>query len=140
MENQNQIFRQKSLDQISSPEQLHDYLHVTNPTVWLALAAVALLLVGLLIWTSVASVDSFASATATVNDGSMVIRIDDPDMAKTIESGMKVLVGDTSAKVGSVGHKEDGSVFAVAETTLEDGTYAAKVVLRQIQVLKLLFN
>ena len=45
-QNQNQIFRQKSLDQISSPEQLHDYLHVTNPTVWLALAAVILLLVG----------------------------------------------------------------------------------------------
>ena len=29
----NQIFRQKSLDQISSPEQLHDYLRVPNPTI-----------------------------------------------------------------------------------------------------------
>lgn len=136
----NQIFRQKSLDQISSPEQLHDYLHVTNPTIWLALAAVVLLLVGLLIWSSVAKVDSFASASATVNDGSMVIRIDNPDMAKTIKSGMKVLVGDTSTKVASVGHDADGTMFAVAETTLEDGTYSAKVVLRQTQVLSLLFN
>ena len=136
----NQIFRQKSLDQISSPEQLHDYLQVTNPTIWLALAAVILLLAGLLVWSSVARVDSFASATATVNSGSMVIRIDDPEMAKTIKSGMKVLVGDTSAKVASVGHDEDGTMFAVAETILEDGTYSAKVVLGQTQVLKLLFN
>ena len=140
MENQNQIFRKKSLDQISSPEQLHDYLHVTNPTVWLALAAVVLLLVGLLIWTSTASVDSFASATATVKDGSMVLRIDDPELGKTLQSGMKVLVGDTSAKLTSVGHNADGSVFGVAQTTLADGTYDAKVVLRQTQVLSLLFN
>ena len=26
-----QIFRKKSLDRLSSPEQLNDYLHVTSP-------------------------------------------------------------------------------------------------------------
>ena len=140
MDNQNQIFRQKSLDQISSPEQLHDYLHVTNPTVWLALAAVILLLVGCLIWVSAASNDVFASATATVNDGSMVIQIDDPNMAKTVKSGMKVLVSDTSVKVDSVGHNEDGTTFAVADTMLADGSYPARVVLGQGQVIRLLFN
>ena len=136
----NQLFRKKSLDQISSPEQLHDYLHVTNPTVWLILAAIILLLVGCLIWSSVATIDTFASATATVNDGSMVIKIDDPNLEKMIKSGMKVAVGDTTAKVTSVGHSANGSTFAVAETTLENGTYDAKVVLRQTQVLSLLFN
>ena len=142
MENQsqNQIFRQKSLDQISSPEQLHDYLHVTNPTVWLILAAVALLLIGAVIWSSVASVDSFASATATVKGGTMTIRVDDTDLAKNIESGMKVLVGDGSTKVASVRHDSNGTMFAVAQTTLDDGTYDAKIVLRKTQVLSLLFN
>ena len=38
----NQIFRKESLDQISSPEQLNDYLRVTNPAVWLVLTAVIL--------------------------------------------------------------------------------------------------
>ena len=142
MENQsqNQIFRQKSLDQISSPEQLHDYLHVTNPTVWLILAAVALLLIGAVIWSSVASVDSFASATATVKGGTMTIRVDDTDLAKNIESGMKVLIGDGSTKVASVGRDSNGTMFAVAQTTLDDGTYDAKIVLRKTQVLSLLFN
>ena len=49
----NQVFRKKSLEQISSPEQLNDYLRVTNPAVWLLLTAVILLLVGVLIWSSV---------------------------------------------------------------------------------------
>ena len=52
----NQIFRKESLDQISSPEQLNDYLRVTNPAVWLVLTAVILLLAGMLLWASVASI------------------------------------------------------------------------------------
>ncbi len=29
------IFRKKSLDKLSSPEQLNDYIKVTNPGVWI---------------------------------------------------------------------------------------------------------
>ena len=35
-----QIFRKKSLDRISSPEQLNDYIRVANPGIWMILAAV----------------------------------------------------------------------------------------------------
>ena len=42
------IFRKKSIDRISSPEALNDYLRVTTPTFWLILAAIILLLVGFL--------------------------------------------------------------------------------------------
>ena len=41
------IFRKKTLDRISSPEQLTDYLRVTNPGIWLVLATVVLLLAGI---------------------------------------------------------------------------------------------
>lgn len=43
------LFRQSSMDRIRSPEQLNDYLRVTHPGVWVLLAAVAVLLAGLLI-------------------------------------------------------------------------------------------
>ena len=36
------IFRKKSLDRITSPEALGDYLHVTSPTVWLRAVAIAM--------------------------------------------------------------------------------------------------
>ncbi|MBR6332386.1 MAG: hypothetical protein IKR78_04560, partial [Dehalococcoidales bacterium] len=55
----NPIFRKKSVEHISSPEQLNDYLHVTNLSVWLLLIAVAILLVGLLIWGGFAYITSF---------------------------------------------------------------------------------
>ena len=38
-----QIFRKKSLDRISSPEQLNDYIRVANPGIWMILAAVIIL-------------------------------------------------------------------------------------------------
>ena len=136
----NQLFRQKSLDQISSPEQLHDYLHVTNPTIWLVYLAIILLVLGYLLWSSFAATDSFAVATADVSDGVMVIRLHDPQMADSVKNGMKVLVSDTSVKISSVGHDPDDTLFAVAETDLADGTYDARVVLGQTEIFRLLFS
>ena len=34
-----QIFRKKSLDRISSPEQLNDYIRMANPGIWMILTA-----------------------------------------------------------------------------------------------------
>ena len=44
------IFRQKSIDKVSSPEKLDDYIRVTKPSVWMTLAAVGVLLVGTIVW------------------------------------------------------------------------------------------
>ena len=44
------IFRQKSIDRISSPEQLHDYIKVSSPGAWLVLVAIIIFLVGALVW------------------------------------------------------------------------------------------
>ncbi len=52
------LFRKKSMERVSSPEQLNDYIRVTTPSVWLALAAVALLLVGMIAWSTFATVDA----------------------------------------------------------------------------------
>ena len=49
MENSS-IFRQKSIDKVSSPEKLDDYIRVTTPSVWVTLLAIVLLLVGAIIW------------------------------------------------------------------------------------------
>ena len=46
----NSIFRQKSIDRISSPEKLDDYIRVTTPSVWIVLASIVILLVGTIVW------------------------------------------------------------------------------------------
>ena len=44
------IFREKSLKRVSSPEALNDYIRVTTPSVWIVLAALVILLCGMLAW------------------------------------------------------------------------------------------
>ena len=39
-DNTQTVFRKKTLDRIASPEQLTDYLRVTNPGIWVVLGAV----------------------------------------------------------------------------------------------------
>ena len=46
----NNIFRKKSIDKVSSPEKLDDYIRVTTPGVWIVLIAIVLLLIGAVIW------------------------------------------------------------------------------------------
>ena len=44
------IFRKKSLERVTSPEQLNDYIKVTTPSVWIILAATLILIIGVLVW------------------------------------------------------------------------------------------
>ena len=134
------LFRKESMDRIQSPEQLSDYMRVTNPAMWAVLAAVIILLAGVLVWGASARIDSYAAGTAQVQDGAMVVVFDDAQQAGNVEAGMTVTVGETASLITGVGVMEDGSVIAVAETGLADGIYPARVVFRQTQVLRLLFN
>ncbi len=44
------IFRKKSLDNIATPDHLDDYINVSNPSVWIILAAIIVFLLGVFIW------------------------------------------------------------------------------------------
>ena len=137
---QSTVYRKASMERIQSPEQLNDYLRVTNPSVWVILAAVVLILAGMLIWGSFAYIDSFVTCTAEVKDGVMTVTFEDEASAKNVKAGMNVTVGDTASPIVSVGRASDGKLFAQAETALADGSYQATVSYRQTQVLQLLFN
>ncbi len=63
-ESKNSIFRDKSMDRISSPESLNDYIRVTSPSVWIVLLAILVLLAGILAW------GIFGKVTEKHEDGS----------------------------------------------------------------------
>ena len=134
------LYRQKSMDRISSPEQLNDYLRVTNASVWVILIAVILLLTGLIIWGSVASIESYTDGAAQVQGGLMTIRFEDQQFAKNVETGMPVRAGDTETVVASIGRDDNGLLIATANTSLSDGYYPVRVSYKQTQVLRLLFD
>ena len=134
------MFRKESMDHISSPEQLNDYLRVTTPMVWVILIAVIILLAGMLIWGSVTSLDSYAGGTAQVKDGLLVLYFDDEELAETVEPGMELMVGDSVLTVRGMGTTDSGIPFATADTSFADGSYPAKIVYKQTQLIRLLFR
>ncbi len=134
------IYREKSLDRISSPEQLNDYLRVTSPSVWIILAAIILLLAGLLLWSSVARIESAVTGTSEVKNGVMTIRFDEQQFAKNVEVGMPVSAGDTQTTVSNIGRDTNGLYIATANTTLSDGFYPVRITYKTTQVLDLLFS
>ena len=53
----NGIFRKKSIERVSSPEALNDYIRVTTPSVWIVLIALVVLLLGMLAWSVFGTVE-----------------------------------------------------------------------------------
>ena len=135
-----QLFRKESIERVSSPEQLSDYLRVTSPTVWVVLAAVILLLASLFVWSGVTAVESYAAGDAEVRGGVLTLTFDDAEKAANVEIGMNVSVGDLVTPVLTLGRDDEGRLLAVAEVGLPDGSYEARVGYRSTKIIEMLFN
>ena len=68
-------FREKSIERIESPEKLNDYLRVTSPGVWLVLAAVIVMLVGVCIWGVFGRIQATVPAAIVTQDGESVCMV-----------------------------------------------------------------
>jgi hypothetical protein len=87
------IFRKVSLERLSSPEQLDELMHVTNPRAWLALLGLGLLLGAGLIWSFFAELPTTAPGegviTSTGPAPAAVIYVTEKD-SKRIKAGQEV--------------------------------------------------
>lgn len=96
-----QLFRKSSLDRVNSPEQLNEYIRVTNPSVWLILAAIVLLLCGVLIWGIWGSVETKVS-TCVVVEGNTAVCFVSAEDAELLKPGMTVHAGGAEGTVKRV--------------------------------------
>ena len=136
-EKQTKLFRKKTLEQISSPEQLTDYLQVTNPGIWAVLVAVILLLGGLFVWSAVGTLETTSEARVVVQDHTALV----VDMgAKELRAGMTVHAGEQSFDIKTTKEDEYGRTMGVAEVTLPDGIYDATVVTEQTRPIAFLLE
>ena len=125
---------------ITSPEQLNDYLKVTSPKIWLLLFAVALLMVGLILWSGFTTVESYASGTAQAVGGDLVVTFDDEKKAAKVKAGMMMDVGDVETEILTVGTNDKGEIVASAQANIPDGLYSVRVGYATAQVLSMLLN
>ena len=122
------VFRKKTLDRISSPEDLTDYLKVTNPGVWVVLAAVIVLLCGIFVWSCVGTLETKEKASVIVEDHSAIVVLTD---SKVLKEGMPLRVSTEEVTIASVYSDEYGRLVGKAEIALPDGTYEGTVITDQ---------
>ncbi len=97
------LFRKKSLDRISSPDQLNDYIKVSNPSVWLIIGALVILATSFSVWAFNGNITSEVSCTGAFQSSphdrdaaSSVVCYVDANYASKIAEGMPVRIYDRS--------------------------------------------
>jgi len=119
------VFREKTLERISSPEQLNDYLHVTNPGIWAVLTAVIILLAGAFVWSCTGTLETKSPASMVVKNHVAEIVVKDDSV---LEKGMVIKEDSQEYYIASVTEDEYGRKTGIAEVNLPDGKYDAVVV------------
>lgn len=153
------LFREKSLEKISSPEQLNDYMKVVNPEVWLLLAAMLLLLIGACVWGIFGRLETTVETAAACRSGVLTLYIPEDALASSTEEmtlrvegeicAVKLLSDrpqplpeDADAYALHLGGLTAGEwvYLAAAETNLPDGVYQAVLVTERTAPVSFVMN
>lgn len=159
MNNDNErLFRKESLEKISSPDQLDEYLKVTNPAMWLVFLGVIIFLSGVLVWAVWGHLDTEISAAAEVKENTAYIYL--PSGKNDIKTGMLVKIRDQEYEISAIhpssrradenfhkdlkalGSLESGQILdeIVFPCPISDGVYPAVIVTERISPFRLIFN
>lgn len=153
------LFRKKSIERVSSPEQLNEYIRVSNPGIWMVLAAIVILLIGAIVWGFVGHLDTTLPAVAVVSDGEMTVYVKEADIA-SVEEGMTVRIGDNEGTVTHISPEPvvvdggftdyalhvGGLVAGEWVYTLKvsgqfaDGVYSAELVIERVSPMSFILN
>lgn len=95
------IFNKKATEKLRSPDDLDKYVRVTNPSVWVVLAACIALLFGLLAWGIFGTAATNVTTTATKINSGVVCFLETEDVAK-VHPGDSALVNGEHMTVANV--------------------------------------
>lgn len=156
----NKIFREKSIERVSSPEQLNDYIRVPKPGIWIVLAAVIILLVGFIVWGTLAKLETKLSVVAVASDEGVVCYVKQSDIS-TVKEGQILRIGDHEFTVKSLSEQaykvEEGALSDYAlhigslqvdewvylvgtDAELTPGVYSAEIVVNSVSPISFIFN
>ncbi|MBR5265185.1 MAG: hypothetical protein IKV63_01065 [Clostridia bacterium] len=153
------LFREKAYKKALSPEQINDYIKTSKPGVWVMLAAVAILLLGGLVWGVFGRIEMTIDCVAVCKDGDAYCYISEKDADKLSDDAF-VRIEDSEYKINDVsqlpvpaveeispyglhlGGLEDDEWVYAAETdaALNDGIYKACVILESVSPISLILN
>ena len=158
MSEQKSLFREKSLEQFTSPEQLNDYIRVANPSIFIILGAVIAFLIGVVIWSMNGTIDSRVEVSAVSSNGILTAYVpvkeagDLTDSSTIAINGSEYPISAVSNPMRAADALDEQQlavyelsaneiVYAVsAETTLPDGSYKARVIMAKLRTSELSLN
>jgi hypothetical protein len=143
---------------ISSPEELHDYMRVTSPRLWMILGAIVVLLAGFIVYASTATMENTMTIQVKISQYELQeneagekeyitgIQAYLPSAMKDqVENGMTVRIGSEETKVNYIGVLEDGRLYLMIDSIedylpLPEGNYDAELVLESTMPISFLWN
>ena len=154
-----QLFRKASIERVSSPEQLNDYVRVSNPGVWTILAAVIVLLIGVCVWGIFGHLETKIATAGMCENGVFTCYVNEEKIGQ-IKSGVTVNVGGESLSVSGIsanpvsvtsetdsylmylgGFSEGEWLYEItANAALSDGTYKAEIVTESVSPMSFILN
>ena len=155
-----ELFRKKSIERVTSPEQLNDYIRVSNPGVWMILAAVVILLAGVCVWGFFGRLDTKKQASGVCENGKLTCYIKSDDISdvkedtiifvdgkeytvKSVSSSPVRLDGEKDSYLIYLGgFSETDWVFSVTVDApdLADGEYSVDVITKRVSPISFVLN
>jgi hypothetical protein len=86
------IFRRESLDRISSPDRLDEYIKVANPSIWLLLAALIVLFASVSVWGFTGTLPKTLTVNGITEENGRVVCFVDANALSRDIAGCKVRV------------------------------------------------
>ena len=131
------LFRKKTVDKISSPEQLTEYLKVTSPRMWIILAAVIMVLAAVVVWGFLGRMETVKEVRVIVTAGrARIVTLDSSEL----ERGMLLRIDGQEFTVNGTVSDEFDRPVGLATVTLPDGSYDGTVVIGQTRAVLSLFG
>lgn len=153
------LFREKSMDRVTSPEALNDYVKAASPSVWLLLAGIVFLLVVVCVWGVFGRLDTTIQTGAVCRNGTLTCYIRETEIGQ-LGIGMDIAVdgqeyaimelsrtpqelsADTDAYAMHIGNLAVGDwvYTATTESDLPDGTYKAVIITESVSPMSFIIN
>ena len=121
---------------ITTPEKLNENLQATSPVTWILLGVVILALIGIFVWSFLATITYKVEGRASVKDGVATVLIDE-NIKDEIHVGQTVSISSETVKI--TGFDDDGRPV-VSFADLQDGNYTCTVITKSIHPIEYLTN
>lgn len=152
---------EKKLNKVDSPEQLNEYIRLSNPGAWIIMIGFALLLAGFCVWIAFGIIETKIETVAVSDNLSTCLYVKEDDMPK-IKAGMPVRLKDvedtfeiaafdqTPVKVteeldeyirymGNL-HIGEWAYKCTLDKTINGGIYGADIIIESISSMKFIVN